>query len=263
VDNELEVIRHQMEEKRASLADKLDALENEVVQTVQLATAEVSHIVQDVKSTVDSVTEGVQETVESVKDSLDIREAVRCHPWAALGGAFAVGLAGAWVLGPSSRQPAPRWDYRPETYGPPPEPTRPTTTQTPGEPSPLAEAASTALTGLKGLAIGVLMGVVREVVTNALPEAIKDETSRLLDQVTTQLGGKTFADLGVMQSEKQTTTGDSNGNGNQTEMGRPLGSAPREDQEPVGQPDRRRADRDRRGLRTNDWRRQGANGKNP
>ena len=70
MDNELEVIRHQMEEKRASLAEKLDALESQVLETVHEATSEVSHIVQEVKSTVDSVTEGVQETVVTVKETL-------------------------------------------------------------------------------------------------------------------------------------------------------------------------------------------------
>ena len=105
MDNELEVIRHQMEEKRASLADKLDALENQVIGKVQDTTAEVTNIVhevkesvtevvQGVKSTVDSVTEGVQDTVESVKDTFDFREHIRRNPWLGGRGAVAAGFAG-------------------------------------------------------------------------------------------------------------------------------------------------------------------------
>jgi len=111
VDNELEVIRLQMEEKRVSLADKLDAVENLVRGTVEEATAEVTNIVQEVKSTVGTVTdevkstvssvkEGVQETVASVKETLDLRDHIRRNPWLALGSAVAVGFGGAWLLGP-------------------------------------------------------------------------------------------------------------------------------------------------------------------
>jgi len=262
VDNELEVIRHQMEEKRASLTEKLDTLENEVFQTVREATAEVSHIVQDVKSTVNSVTEGVQETVESVKESLDVREVVRRNPWTAMGGAFALGLAGGVWLGPSSRPEAPQREAVKDGYRPLPNGSRATTPEPSGEPSPLAEAARTAMTGLSGLAIGALMGVLREVVANALPPALKDEATTLLDQVTVKHGGKTFADLGVIQNEpKNGTKGASDGDPNATEMGRPLGSAQGEGQEPVGLSDRQRVETGRRGLRANDRSHQRTNGK--
>jgi ElaB/YqjD/DUF883 family membrane-anchored ribosome-binding protein len=275
VDNELEVIRHQMEEKRASLADKLDALEGRVIETVQGATAEVSHVVAEVKTTVDSVTEGVketvesvttgvQETVESVKESLDFRDTIRRHPWTAVGGAFAVGCLGAYLLGHSSRRTAPQGTARPQTYSPPPEPVRAPPPETQAEPSALVEVGKTALTGLKGLAVGTLMGVLREVAVNALPDSLKNEVSGLLNEMTTKLGGKTLGDLGLTQSgTEQNTKGETHGNGNEAKMGRPLGSAQREDQEPVGQSDRRRVDAGRRGLRANDRAAQRANGKEP
>jgi len=119
VDNELEVIRHQMEEKRASLADKLEALESQVLETVHGATAEVSHIVEEVKSTVDTVTDGVQETVETVKETLtegvqetvatvketlNVNDHIRRNPWLAMGGAVAAGIAAGYFLGPHSRR---------------------------------------------------------------------------------------------------------------------------------------------------------------
>jgi len=262
VDNELEVIRHQMEEKRASLTDKLDALETGVLLTVHEATAGVSQIVQDVKSTVNSVTEGVHETVESVKDSLDLREAVRRNPWTAMGGAFALGLVGGVCLGSSSRPQAPQREAVKDGYRPLANGIHPIAPEPPSEPSPLAEAAKTALTGLSGLAIGALMGVLREVVGNALPPALKDEAASLMDQMTVKLGGKTFADLGVTQNEpEKSSKGASDGDPNATEMGRPLGSAQGEGQEPVGLSDRQRVETGRRGLRANDRSHQRTNGK--
>jgi hypothetical protein len=262
VDNELEVIRHQMEEKRASLTDKLDALETEVFQTVHEATVGVSQIVHEVKSSVESVTEGVHETVESVKESLDIREAIRRNPWTAMGGAFALGLAGGVWLGPSSRPQTPQRDASKDGYRPLANGSHPPSTEPPSEPSLLGEAARTAMTGLSGLAIGALMGVLREVVGNALPPALKNEATSLLDQVTVQLGGKTFADLGVTRNEPENgTKGASDVERNAPEMGRPLGSAQGAGQEPVGLSDRQRVETGRRGLRANDRSHQRANGK--
>jgi ElaB/YqjD/DUF883 family membrane-anchored ribosome-binding protein len=274
VDNELEVIRHQMEEKRASLADKLDALEGRVMETVQGATAEVSHVVAEVKSTVDSVTEGVketvesvttgvQETVDSVKESLDFRDTIRRHPWSAVGGAFAVGCLGAYLLGHSSRRTAPQGTARPQTYSPPPEPVRAPAPETQAEPSALKEVAKTAMTGLQGLAVGALMGVIREVAVNALPDSLKNEVSGLLNEMTTKLGGKTLGDLGVTQNGTEVNKGETHDHSNDAEMGRTMGSAQGQDQEPVGQFDRRRTDAGRRGLRANDRSAQRANGKEP
>jgi ElaB/YqjD/DUF883 family membrane-anchored ribosome-binding protein len=299
VDNELEVIRHQMEEKRASLADKLDALETEVRATVHEATAEVSHIVQEVKSTVDSVTEGVQDTVESVKvsltegvqetvetvkQSLNVNDHVRRHPWLAVGSALAAGFAGGYLLGPSKQSPSrDSWSSRP-TAGPSPEPAWSPPPARSTEPSSswsesakkavdstssaafaaIEEAGAEALTKVRELAVGTLMGVLGHVIGNALPAPLKDEASKLMKDLTTKLGGKVI-DVSSMLEGRQDTDmkGDRRGNGYEAEMGRSVGSAPWEDQEPVGQSDRRRADAGRGGLRANDRSAQGANGKEP
>jgi len=270
VDNELEVIRHQMEEKRASLTDKLDALENQVMDTVHDATAEVSHIVEEVKSTVNSVTDdvkstvgavtdGAQEVVQSVKDSLDLREQVRRHPWLALGSAVAVGVAGAYLLAPERRR---RYVAAFSTERP--EPRRPQTNgfhgAAPGrvveapaakqeEPSALVEAGKGALEVLKGLAVGTLMGVVREMVAPALPEAFKNDVSSMLNDFTTRIGGKLMPENFLGGEDRQDNAkGEEHEHGNQAEMGWSVGPAQRQDQEPVGQPDRRRADAGRRRL---------------
>jgi ElaB/YqjD/DUF883 family membrane-anchored ribosome-binding protein len=225
VDNELEVIRHQMEEKRASLADKLEALESQVKETVQGATAEVSHIVDEVKSTVESVTSGVQETVESVKDtltegvqdtvasvkqSLNVNDHIRRNPWLAMGGAVAAGFAAGYFLR-SSRSGNGSWDWHRREQGPAesapawtPPASRFTETPAAGPASSssasesafgpavsaLEEAGMAALRTVRELAVGTLMGVLGQVAANSLPPFLKDDVTKLTTDLTTKLGGK-------------------------------------------------------------------------
>jgi len=189
VDSELEVIHHQMEEKRASLAEKLDVLENQVIGTVQDATATVANTVEDVKSAVDNVTESVQGAVQSVKESLDIGEHVRRNPWAALGTAFAVGFAGAWLLGPSSGSKSSSSSFGSLGTGSTPTPT-PAASNGHGSSSASDGPLTHILEGVQGLAVGALMQVVTEVATESVPDAIRSDVSKWLDEITTSLGGK-------------------------------------------------------------------------
>jgi len=202
VDNELEVIQSRMEETRASLADKLEALENQVLGTVSDATSAVANTVEDVKSVVGSVTDSVQETVESVKDTFNLRKQFEKHPWLLLGGSVAVGYVGGCLLSSSSRstnghtaQPAaelptaasPSFLHRqPQTAPIPAAPASQPASQPAEEPGAFHEA----LHRLRGLAVGSLMGVVRQMLTTTLPEALTDDVSHLVDDFTTSLGGK-------------------------------------------------------------------------
>jgi len=211
VDNELEVIRHQMEEKRASLAEKLGVLEDEVLQTVHQATAAVSHTVHEVTDVVDTVKETVEQTVESVKESLDFREVIRQHPWTAVGVSFAAGFAGAYLLETSSPRRAPsRGAGYPQTNGFPPESHR-----TPGNgaselssalTSSLGSAGAEVFQTIKGMAIGTLMGVLNKVVGDAVPASMKPDVNRLFEDVNTRLGGKALYEFD--SSEQDGTPGD-------------------------------------------------------
>src|SRR5438552_13806212 len=86
-----EVIKHQMLETRASLAEKLETLEQQVVGTVHNATSAVTDTVASVKG-------AVQDTVEAVKDTFDLPRQVREHPWIMLGGSIALGYTGGCLL---------------------------------------------------------------------------------------------------------------------------------------------------------------------
>jgi len=86
-----------MEETRASLADKLETLEQHVVETVTGTTAAVSETVENVKDavheTVTSVKETVQDSVASVRNAFDISRQMNEHPWLLLSGSVALGYA--------------------------------------------------------------------------------------------------------------------------------------------------------------------------
>jgi ElaB/YqjD/DUF883 family membrane-anchored ribosome-binding protein len=188
VDNELEVIHHEMEEKRASLAEKLDTLENHVLGTVQEATEAVSHTVEDVKSVVDTVTDNVKETVESVtetvKHTFDIGDHVRNHPWGMFCGAVAAGFVGGRILVPA------RSEQEPVTASPPPAPSPPAPRRAAARSEEPESGMTELLQRVKGLALGALMKVVRDVVSEALPDSMKADVMNVMDDFTTKLGGK-------------------------------------------------------------------------
>jgi ElaB/YqjD/DUF883 family membrane-anchored ribosome-binding protein len=211
VDNELEVIRHQMEEKRASLAEKLGALEDEVLDTVHQATAAVNNTVQGVTEAVDTVKETVEQTVESVKESLDFRDAIRQHPWTAVGISFAAGVAGGMLLEtPSLPQGFARTEY-PQTNGFSPE----SSSRAPGNGASASSSALTSSLGtagaevfqtVKGLAIGTLMGVLSKVVGDAVPASMKSDVNTLFEDLNNRLGGKKLYQFD--SSEENGTPGD-------------------------------------------------------
>jgi ElaB/YqjD/DUF883 family membrane-anchored ribosome-binding protein len=195
VDNELEVIRHQMEEKRASLAEKLGALEDEVLDTVHQATAAVSNTVHNVTDAVETVKEKVEQTVESVKESLDFRDAIRQHPWTALGVSFAAGVAGGLLLETPSLPQAFSRSAFPQTNGFPSEPSSRATgngasSTSSALTSSLGSAGAEALQTIKGMAIGTLMGVLTKVISDVVPATLKGDVNTLFDDLNTRLGGK-------------------------------------------------------------------------
>jgi len=94
-----EVIRQQMDETRSHLAEKLQALENQVSSTVEETTAALSETVEAVKETVENVTEIVEETVQSCGQLFDLRQQTERHPWLVFGGSVALGCLAAQLLG--------------------------------------------------------------------------------------------------------------------------------------------------------------------
>jgi ElaB/YqjD/DUF883 family membrane-anchored ribosome-binding protein len=212
MDDKPEVIRQKMEETRSQLAEKLEALESQVSDTVQNTTDVVTETVEAVKETVEkasetvgNVTETVQETVQSVSETFSLQRQAERHPWIVFGGSVALGYLLSNLFDGS------RKESRQEETGSAKEPER----------SPSAAPASTArnehhaqessswaqastqssqpaekswlwdeVGRLKGLALGSLMGVVRELTSKALPESIGKRVAEEVDHLTTSIGGE-------------------------------------------------------------------------
>jgi ElaB/YqjD/DUF883 family membrane-anchored ribosome-binding protein len=193
-----------MEETRSHLAKKLEALESQVANTVESTTEAVAETVENVKETVENVTETVHETVQTVAKTFDIRHQVEQHPWAMVGGALAAGALAGYFLGGRSQRNG-RWEQEEEASPPASQFT------SAGSPSwheqesraPSYQADRHAepheekkgwfreeIGRLGGLAISALMGVVREMTSRALPEALGKKVSEEVDHLTEKLGGE-------------------------------------------------------------------------
>jgi len=204
-----EVIRKQMEETRASLTEKLEALENQVTEKVEATTEAVSGTVEAVKETVENVTETVQETVHTVAETFNFRRQFERHPWLMFGGAVTVGCLAAYFLGGKShRNGRHDWhgDPEPETTSrrasalaesavrnEPEPPAEPRSRQE--EPSQPAEEGKKSwlweeVGRLKNLALGTLMGAVREAAAHSLSGVIGQKVAEEVDHLTTKLGAE-------------------------------------------------------------------------
>ena len=104
-----EEIQREMESTRESLTDKVAALENQVVGSIQNATDAVTSTVESVRSAVEdtmsTVKESVTDSVTSVKDQVrtafDFTSHVRENPWPTVTGAAVVGfITGLLVFRP-------------------------------------------------------------------------------------------------------------------------------------------------------------------
>lgn len=225
-----EVIRRQMEAQRASLAEKLETLENKIVRTVDEAREAVAETVQTVKdsvqSSVDTVKDTVNTSVETVKETFDLPLQVRRHPWAMFGGSIAFGFVAGWALNRvmnPGRGTGTSWGYAPASsagaasyarpsYGaqggyreearaaatftgapPSPAPAEPSSPPAAHGPSWIDELARTfapEMQKLKGLAIGAAMGIARDLLTQQLPEQLRPQLDEMINNVTSKLGGE-------------------------------------------------------------------------
>jgi ElaB/YqjD/DUF883 family membrane-anchored ribosome-binding protein len=197
-----------MEETRTSLAEKIETLEKEVVETVAETTHAVTDTVETVKEavegTVETVKDTVEDTVEAVKRTFDISEHVRRRPWLCMGASVALGFIGGKLflrgmqrvgrepkgfVSPSmtSRPSGPAFYEREER--PAAAPTAPAE-QKPGWLSSLGEKFGSEIRQLKGLALGTALGLARDALAKSAPEEIRPRVIEIANNITEKLGGQ-------------------------------------------------------------------------
>jgi ElaB/YqjD/DUF883 family membrane-anchored ribosome-binding protein len=202
------------------LTEKLEALEQKVKDTFGDAKSAVVETVETVKQSVDSTVRAAKDkvhgTVDSVKDALDLRGQVQRQPWAMLAGSVAAG----YVLGrlvsqqgsvngavtrssveasPPQLDPRRRLlDFHPARTGSPslPSPVAEHRVPEPSLFSELTENFAPEIQKLKGLAIGTLMALARDTIKRSVAPPLGLELERVIDRVTTKLGGLPVAGPG-------------------------------------------------------------------
>lgn len=209
LDPEEAKLRQEMEDTRSSMTEKLERLENKVAATVEGAANAVTETVESVKGavegTVETVKESVHGTVEAVKETFDVPLQVDRHPWAMLGGSLALGFAVGRLL-PGSSAPSTKslstgmasakkpqkaahgngWSGAKQT-----ESARPAAqAEGPSILTKVMQQFGPELEKLKGLAVGAVLGVVRDMVSKATPPQVGSQIAQVIDDVTSKLGGK-------------------------------------------------------------------------
>jgi len=197
MENESDVTREQMDETRASMSEKMESLEQRVVNS--------AHDAADAAGQgVDNVKDAVHETVRNVKDAFNVRLQVERHPWAMVGGSVALGCLGGYLLFRqreaqpcwATSQPAVpgvvkdgRFQEEEEAFGKKPVPN----VHVHGDPSWLGRVHhrfEPEINKAKGLAIGMVLGVARDVITQSVPDLFKAALVDVIDGVTVKLGGE-------------------------------------------------------------------------
>jgi ElaB/YqjD/DUF883 family membrane-anchored ribosome-binding protein len=280
IQQELEQTRHDLAEKLEQIGEKISGTVDTVTQTVSNVTDTVSSMteavegtvqnvaqavsgtVESVKETVESVGESASETVESLKHAFNLSEQVQKHPWLCFGGSVAVGFIGGKFLVPRRSRTSEVESFVRGGYSAGPAETQerqPATDRDRSQDHGASRAEETTGTGssswlgsvlqhfggevnkLKGLALGTLFGVVRDMVSQNLPESLKDQVVHLINDVTEKVGGETIQgkvlDENSSESGHQSEPdkGAEHEQSNPTALDRPMGAAERKSKAAVAQ----------------------------
>jgi len=202
----IEVIEDEIAQTREGLADKLEALTQQLTGTVEGVGETVENVVETTKETIESVVETTKETISNIKDTFNIPKQVEEHPWLAMGCSVLAGFVGGKILGAMTSAPnysngyaangrAESIPQRMAMASDQPTPAAPraeTHAQPSGWFAELGQHFAPELAKAKGLAVGTMLGVVRDMVSQALPESVKSQVATLFDNVTEKVGGETI-----------------------------------------------------------------------
>ena len=186
-----------------SVRDVVDSVKDSVQGTVD-------SVKDSVQGTVDSVKETMADTVEGVKQTFDLHRQVDHHPYLMVGGAVVVGYVAGRMLnvpqaaravgraaesfGPTvnrfARSAASNLNSAASAVGSTAASMGGAAVATGGWISALESMFGPEIAKVKELAIGTLLGVVRDMAVKAAPETMVPQVREIIDGITTKLGGK-------------------------------------------------------------------------
>jgi len=151
----------------------LDPLQEQSAKVMREATETVDHV----GHTIESARQSLHDTVESVREAIDLKEQFNKRPWMLIAGAASLGyLSGALVHDDDSpRQKARASRYESAHYR--------------EALAHLAQQFEPEMIRLKGLALGALFGIVRDLATKSAPQPIESELEDVINGITIKLGG--------------------------------------------------------------------------
>jgi ElaB/YqjD/DUF883 family membrane-anchored ribosome-binding protein len=202
-DHETEVIKFAINETRVPLKEKLRALEQQIVDIVQGATTAVEKVKEAVQETVETVKGSVHQTVDSVNRTFDLQRQVHEHPWLFAGGSVVLGyMAGCFLargglyrratgaMAARTSMVAVRGQNgRPGGYHSEVAPAAPPQPSESGWLSHLGGLLEAEVRKLKRVAIGTVLSVVRDLVSESMPAEIKLRLEEVANNITVKLGG--------------------------------------------------------------------------
>lgn len=193
-----EEIECEMVQTREAINEKVAALEQQVVDTVQTAADTITDTVEAVKSIVTQAPTAVTDTVkhaaeavsETVRETFDITGHVRRHPWTAVGSAALLGCVTAWLFARRRGSPdAPR-GYVPAATVPAPETAPPVSVSPPARTSEEKPGLLDELFGLLGAQGKELARTALESVSAAIKQNIQESAPKLVSEAASRLTGK-------------------------------------------------------------------------
>lgn len=188
-----ETIRHRIDETRSSITEKLEALEEQVIGTVQDARETVEdtihHAKETVQETIENVRSSVEGTMQSVQRTFDMKYQVEQHPWPMMGVSFLAGAAGAVLYDNLRGRSGSDFAYRPpelrSEHVPQQAALQP---DGPGWKDTFREE----IDKVKGVAVGYLMALARDWAKLNFPD-LAPQIDDFMHGATEKLGGSPIA----------------------------------------------------------------------
>ncbi len=210
---ENEIVQQQIMASRSGIVEKLEALEDHLVDTMEGAADNIGATVATVTGVIQETTQAAQETVlettntaretmtkgseaahelaQAISGALDVKEHVRRSPWTMVGLCVGLGyLAEHRLRVPVPCSPAAAGDIPASGNGlsSPRKKERLPFKGSKNSLSALPERLAPAMAQLENLAIATLIGLVRDVTTQAVPPNVATRLRDVFDSATIQLG---------------------------------------------------------------------------